>query len=156
MPATPPPPRRDPRPPDTTDPPDPSRLSEAGEEVILHGVNLSRDFACRSCGNCCRGEGQVFVSRERAVAIAGFLGLALSAFRELYTREDVPGGHLLRDRSADDDACIFLDDENRCRIHPVKPDQCRTFPFRWRNRNFATTCAGFVALRAAARNSPAD
>lgn len=151
-PSTPPPPSssrpdREARVADATAPPlDPGRLSERGEEVVLRGVNLSRDFACHSCGNCCRGEGQVFVSRERAVAIAEHLGITLGDFRATYTRDDVPGGHLLRDRSADDDACIFLDDANRCRVHPVKPDQCRTFPFRWRNRNFTTTCAGFLAL----------
>jgi Fe-S-cluster containining protein len=126
---------------------DPCRLSDSGEEIVLHGVNLSRDFVCHSCGACCRGEGEVFVTRQRAVLIAEHLGVELSEFRRRYTRRDVEGGHLLRDRSLEDDACIFLDDANRCMIHAVKPEQCANFPFRWRNSNFTSTCEGFMALK---------
>jgi len=38
-----------------------------------------------------------------------------------------------------DGACIFLTDTG-CRIHPVKPAQCRDFPRAWRFSEFEEIC----------------
>ena len=43
-------------------------------------------------------------------------------------------------KSRPDDSCVYLTDDNRCRIHPVKPDKCRTFPFEWTNADSHEVC----------------
>jgi Fe-S-cluster containining protein len=122
---------------------------DAAEEpdVLYLGVNLTRDFRCAGCGNCCRGPGRVWVDRRGAVEIADHLGLLMSEFRERFVALDWNGGHVLRDKSEEDDACVFLTPDNRCAIHPVKPKQCADFPYKWRNHDFAETCEGFLALK---------
>ena len=40
----------------------------------------------------------------------------------------------------------MLDSTGRCRIHPVKPDQCASFPYDWANDNSTTYCPALRAL----------
>jgi Fe-S-cluster containining protein len=35
---------------------------------------------------------------------------------------------------------VYLDDNNLCRLNPVKPDKCRTFPFEWTNPDSNAIC----------------
>jgi len=88
-------------------------------------------FECTGCGACCTGEpGYVWVTREDIRRIAEFLG-----------RDDgwLPG-HILRrvglrysltERPNGD--CVFLQPRSEgrrgCAIYPVRPLQCRTWPF---------------------------
>jgi Fe-S-cluster containining protein len=85
-------------------------------------------FACTACGNCCRHHGEyayVYVKDHEAAAIAAHLELDLATFLERYCqRED--GWLSLR---MDDPACPFLTSEGRCGVYPVRPVQCRTWPF---------------------------
>jgi hypothetical protein len=86
-------------------------------------------FQCRRCGACCTGDpGYVYFKRGEAEAIAAFTGLGVKEFRARYTRKD-RGRASLREES--DGRCVFFE-EGGCRIYPVRPVQCRTFPFwRW-------------------------
>lgn len=43
-------------------------------------------------------------------------------------------------RSRPDGACVYLTADNLCRINPVKPDKCRTFPFEWTNDDSEEVC----------------
>jgi len=81
-------------------------------------------FGCTRCGDCCRGFGGTYVSREDIAAIAAFLGNDLS---DLMSRCCRPSGerYLLAQRA--DGYCIFWD--QTCTIHPVKPRMCRRWPF---------------------------
>ena len=82
-------------------------------------------FACRRCGTCCTGEpGYVILRAGEADRIAAHLGLEPAAFRAQHTRR-VPGGTSLREE--DDGRCAFF--AAGCRIYPVRPRQCRTYPF---------------------------
>lgn len=89
-------------------------------------------FACTQCGNCCRNQGQyafVNLSPRDLESIPAFLGISRAEFLERWC-EKAPGCHpTLR---MDQPACPFLDPESRCRIYPVRPMQCRTWPF-WRS-----------------------
>ena len=85
-------------------------------------------FACTACGNCCRSRGEyshVYLREEEVAAIADHLGVDRVEFvRTQVVVEDgwitlLPG----RDR------CQFLDDAGRCTVYPVRPVQCRTWPF---------------------------
>ncbi len=97
-------------------------------------------FLCQRCGNCCRQPGPVRLTENEVSVIAGFLGLSDSDFTSSYTRlSEDRRGLVLTERP--DGACIFLDDApTACRIQPVKPAQCRGFPFTWRYANLEQIC----------------
>lgn len=96
-------------------------------------------FECRCCGNCCRVPGVVRVSEAEADAIADFLHMNVYAFAQAYT-QIAPDRKTLVLAGQVDDACIFLMPDSRCRIHPVKPIQCRTYPERWRSDDIESVC----------------
>jgi len=89
--------------------------------------------ACESCnGACCRGEsGYIWVKRDEAVNIAAFVNLSLEEFGTMYLKKVGHRYSLCEKRLAQNDmACIFFDaSKQRCGIYPVRPMQCRTFPF---------------------------
>jgi Fe-S-cluster containining protein len=72
----------------------------------------------------------VFLAGEERAAMAAHLGLALDAFDAAYrvqADEDDPARHVID--ATDGQGCPLLDAGERCSVHPVKPAQCRTFPF---------------------------
>ena len=85
-------------------------------------------FQCTQCGECCKNHGSytyVYLAEADVDAITGFLELAREDFLARYCiREE--GRISLR---MDDPACPFLGADNRCRIYPVRPKQCATWPF---------------------------
>ena len=86
-------------------------------------------FECTQCGSCCTGEpGIVFVSVEELEPIARYLTIPRQVMIEhcLYPFQD---GFSIRED--EDGRCIFY--ENGCAIYPVRPVQCRTFPFWFQN-----------------------
>ena len=102
----------------------------------------NEEFRCRRCGACCRiPNGVVCVSDAEIARIAAFLGMTEAEFIDRET-ELAPNRRGLILRSRPDGACVWLADDNRCRIHPAKPDQCRTFPRKWTNPDSDVTCPG--------------
>ena len=98
------------------------------------------DFNCRRCGACCRiPNGIVRVDDLEIARIAAFLGIEEKEFLETET-ELAPDRKSLMLRSRPDGACVYLTEENLCRINPVKPEKCRTFPFEWTNPDSASYC----------------
>jgi hypothetical protein len=81
-------------------------------------------FRCTLCGDCCRGYGGTYVSREDIAAIARFLAIDASVFIDRFCR--MSGGRYLLAQRADG-YCIFWD--TVCTLHPVKPRMCRQWPF---------------------------
>jgi lysine-N-methylase len=80
---------------------------------------------CQSCSDCCRSYavGVTEAERERLLA-QNWEGIVPTILEG--------GGHRLNHRA--DGACVFLDDDNRCRIHAkfgeaAKPMACRIYPF---------------------------
>jgi Fe-S-cluster containining protein len=96
---------------------------------------------CRRCGACCQGPGDVILTDNDAARIAQQMNLDVYAFTSQYTR-------LLADRAGlslterPDGACVFLTNDNQCRIENAKPLQCRGFPFIWRSERLASQCPG--------------
>ena len=73
--------------------------------------------------------------------MAAALGMDVLAFTERYTRLAADRRALaLNDRA--DGACILLDEQGRCRVHAVKPQQCRDFPMTWHTPGYEAWCAG--------------
>ncbi len=103
-------------------------------------------FTCQQCGACCRiTDGIVRVSDAEIARIAAYLGVPVPDFIAGET-ELAPDRKGLILKSHPDGACVYLTDENRCRIHAVKPDKCRTFPYDWTNADSHEVCPGLKAL----------
>ena len=68
-------------------------------------------FECRRCGGCCGGfPGYVWITEDEIEGAAGFLGISAEEFVEQYARR-------------------YAEGDPGCHIYPVRPAQCRTFPF---------------------------
>ena len=78
-------------------------------------------FSCTGCGNCCRIEGYVWVTRDRIRRIASHLGMTEEDFSGKYVRK-VGRRYSLTEKPNHD--CIFWDEG--CTIYTVRPGQCRT------------------------------
>ena len=66
-------------------------------------------------------------------AIAAHRGETLEEVRGLFSRW-TPRGRTLREKANGD--CVFYDRQAGCTVYPVRPSQCRTWPF-WES-NVAT------------------
>lgn len=97
------------------------------------------NFHCRQCGACCRVPGRVRLLPGEENALAQCLGLDVLDFTARYAvLAPDRRGLLLLDKP--DGSCILLDKAGRCRVHAVKPQQCRDFPFTWQNADSAAIC----------------
>ena len=83
-------------------------------------------FECQSgCTECCRQKGFVYLTEADLERAAGFLGMTAAAFERQYVYRTRTRMRLRMPRNS---MCRFLR-EDGCSIHPVKPTQCRIFPF---------------------------
>jgi Fe-S-cluster containining protein len=105
-------------------------------------------FECSQCGACCTTHGEysyIYVVDAEVQAIAHYLGLERSEFEARYCGRD---GDWIVIR-AEGPSCPFLGVDKRCGIYPVRPKQCRTWPFwdvnlerkRWQGE-VSATCPG--------------
>ncbi len=91
-------------------------------------------FQCTGCGKCCTGSpGYVWVTVEEIEEIAQFLNISIDEFADRYLRQ-VNGDFALKEHVTTY-ACVFLDG-TKCSIYPVRPEQCKTFP--WWVQNLAS------------------
>lgn len=102
------------------------------------------EIPCICCGACCRWEGQVKIEDEEIHRIADYLQLSETEFIAKYTelRRDRLGLGVLM---LEDGSCVFLEN-NKCRIHPVKPSQCAGYPLKWRNPDSILHCHAVQVL----------
>lgn len=104
------------------------------EHIEKEGFSYKfKPSACDECGGaCCIGSsGYIWAKYQEIVDIANFLELSVEDFATIYLRKVKHRYSLVEKRlSAENYACIFFDEiEKRCNIYPVRPLQCRTFPF---------------------------
>ena len=104
-------------------------------------------FTCSQCGNCCTGPaGYVYASDEEIQRLAEFLKLSQEQVVEKYCRR-VHGKLSFREKRGPGGwDCIFLEEisarrrpagsdreitytKRICTVYPVRPLQCRTWPF---------------------------
>lgn len=89
-------------------------------------------FKCTECGQCCTGApGYAWVNEAEIQTIADYLKLSVKDFSKRYLRY-VNGRYALVEKKNYD--CIFLKDK-KCMVYPVRPTQCRTFPWWVQNLN---------------------
>lgn len=107
-------------------------------------------FECAGCGRCCAGpaEGYVWATDEEIAAMADHLGLAEQQCRRTYVRK-VGKRFSLKERKPSKD-CVFLheltDGGRGCGVYPVRPAQCRTWPF-WPQNLTTPDCWARAGLR---------
>ena len=111
-------------------------------------------FTCTQCGNCCTGPpGYVWFTEEEAGAISEYLQIDIKTFYRRYTHKIHNRRSLNEEKTPQGHDCVFLSrTENGkalCSIYPVRPVQCRTWPFWPENlassaawRRAAKTCPG--------------
>ncbi len=93
-------------------------LSEIKEKVLSA-------FQCQKTGNCCRFEGYVYADENEITRMAEFLKLDVKEFMKRFVRKD-NGWHLIA--SPTFRKSCFLNKENGCKIYPVRPEKCKTYP----------------------------
>ena len=89
-------------------------------------------FECIQCGRCCSGpgEGYIWITKPEIEFIADFLKITKDELRRKYLRRISLRTTIIEHYTTKD--CIFLqhiDGQRRCIIYPVRPSQCRTWPF---------------------------
>jgi Fe-S-cluster containining protein len=102
-------------------------------------------FKCLQCGDCCTGEpGTIYVSAVEIESIAAHLQLAVERFRAIYLYPYRESFSIKEDRRG---RCLLF--KQGCAIYPLRPLQCRTFPFWFSNvrsesrwRRIAECCPG--------------
>jgi len=89
-------------------------------------------FECMQCGACCSGpaEGYIWVSPREIEFMAEYLKLPVEKLRQRYLRRVGLRTTIIEHPQSKD--CIFLGRDGgakRCIIYPVRPAQCRRWPF---------------------------
>ena len=93
-------------------------------------------FECKKCGNCCIGNGYVFIFPKDLDLLVEKSGYTLEELQRTYL-STVDGYTVFRD--AGSGACIFWDNIAKgCKIYEARPTQCRTFPF-WKTLLYKKT-----------------
>jgi Fe-S-cluster containining protein len=99
-------------------------------------------FTCTRCGKCCGGApGFVWVNADEIRAIAEYRSEPVQELRDRFTRL-IGIRRSLREKP--DGECVFYDKNAGCTVYPVRPRQCRTWPFWETNvktpENWEHTC----------------
>ena len=89
-------------------------------------------FECLQCGRCCSGpsEGYIWVAKPEIKLIADFLKIKPEQLRQKYLRRVGLRTTVIEQAGTKD--CVFLrknNDQKKCMIYPVRPSQCRIWPF---------------------------
>ena len=97
-------------------------------------------FECVGCGNCCAGpqEGDIWITSVEIGMLAKYLNMPEEQVCKQFISRHGFRTSILEDEQSRD--CVFLqtaaDGKRSCSIYPVRPNQCRTWPF-W-NWNLAS------------------
>ena len=131
------------------------------------------DFTCTQCGNCCTGgPGYVWISKGEIALLAEHLKITPADVVEQYCRK-IDGQFSLKERRSPAGLydCVFLKETKvpgrggsgggdkvvhtvrACAVYPVRPLQCRTWPFWPENLATKQTWNG-AAKRCHGMNAP--
>jgi len=100
-------------------------------------------FECTKCGDCCRWEGTVKITKDDAERASSALGLDTKEFQDKCTKIEDTGLRVLKNKGdigLKGKDCIFLED-NKCLINFYKPRQCQDFP-----KEYDPRCPGFTEV----------
>ena len=105
---------------------------KTGKMNIINGV----EFACKNSGDCCR-ENEIPVTEDEIQKIMDH-GWELDQFLVSLMPVALPGktkgtrikSYILKKKPFTKD-CVFLDENNYCKIHEYKPFACQMYPFSY-------------------------
>ena len=89
-------------------------------------------FDCNQCGNCCSGpdEGHIWITKPEIKMLADYLKIPAKELQKKYLKKKGIRTTIKEQPVTKD--CIFLQKiagKKGCIIYPVRPNQCRTWPF---------------------------
>lgn len=103
----------------------PENLSINRDYFFSEGIR----FFCQQCGHCCTGDpGLIRVTEKEINLIAQFLKIEIQQFMNQYIRPIESGFTICED---DKGSCLFY--QKGCTIYSARPEQCKTFPFWFKN-----------------------
>ena len=85
-------------------------------ETVFKGIN------CLECANCCKTTSPSFTDKD-IQRISNFLKIKPSNLVDKYLALDEENDYVLKSVP-----CVFLNDNNECRIYKVRPKACRNYP----------------------------
>jgi len=88
----------------------------------------SLHFKCTECGKCCTGgeDHYIALNQNDAERIREHLGVGKPWFKRHYIAHLTHNMFTLRLVNGQ---CVMLDKKGKCRIYPLRPTQCRTYPW---------------------------
>ncbi len=86
---------------------------------------LRDNHKCISCGKCCHCS-PIAINGKDIRVMACKLNMNVKDFKKEYT-ERYPG-HPELSHFKKENPCVFLDENNRCKIYDARPDMCRQYP----------------------------
>ena len=92
------------------------KIINSTHETVFKGIN------CLQCANCCKTTSPLFTDKD-IQRISKFLKIKPSIFVEKYLVLDDDNDYVLKSLP-----CVFLNDNNECRIYKVRPKACRNYP----------------------------
>ncbi|MBI4971437.1 MAG: YkgJ family cysteine cluster protein [Candidatus Omnitrophica bacterium] len=101
------------------------------------------EFQCQRCLKCCTNPGYIYIATNEISRISEHLNITEETFVNSFC--DLIEKPRLTLKNKPDGSCLMLEG-NTCRIHSVKPAQCRDFPTRWKTQDALEYCKGLQAL----------
>jgi lysine-N-methylase len=101
----------------------------------IHHLPVLQNWDCHVCGTCCHEYRVTITEEERQrIEAQGWDRDADLDGHDPFVEHSSRKGRRYRLNHREDDACVFLSDKGRCRIHErfgyeAKPLACRLFPF---------------------------
>lgn len=123
------------------------RISD-GRLYGVHDMAKIGCHGCEGCSRCCRGMGEsIVLDPYDAYQLTRNLGrtfeqLLSDSLVELHVMDGLIVPNLKM--RADTDACVFLNESGRCKIHAFRPGLCRIFPL---GRNYDGGSLTYFVLR---------
>jgi Fe-S-cluster containining protein len=100
-------------------------MSNANDSILQLKSQILAAFECQKSGNCCRRDGYVYATLPEMQKMADFLEVDLGSFMDRFVKRD--SGWWVISSVTHRPNC-FLTPENTCRIYPVRPPACKTYP----------------------------
>lgn len=93
-------------------------------------LDSTTKLGCDICDRCCINRGDIKITPVNAIEISKYMNISVREFIEQYTtRADGEPLEIVIKAEGEKNRCVLNDkDTSKCKIHPVKPMQCVTFP----------------------------
>ncbi|HQU99681.1 MAG: YkgJ family cysteine cluster protein [Bacteroidia bacterium] len=83
---------------------------------------------CLQCANCCKTTGPLLISKDVS-RLAQAVKLAPGNFMNTYLKTDEDGDVVFKQMP-----CMFLNNNNYCKVYHARPNACRDYPHTQQNK----------------------